>query len=283
MLVVSASASAANGLIAVELWSEDVCTGEVCSPDPVGVVLVQPDGGWTRRLPLHESYAPAFSPDGRLLAVNDDATYGIAVGYAYGSGFRHVYNHYSYTRLSTPDWSPTSTDLVFSSETEPYRSQLIRVSVQTGQRQTLGSGWGPVWSSDGRWIAFLDEKEDRSRVMIARPDGRGRRTLTSCDSAACGGLRWSYAGRSVVFADSRGEDDDSDGRDYAVNIATRKVTPIPSSGGDFNSPDWRLRATSGFDGVYVVRRDGSHRRRILGPPRQWSAYRYALGDWQRLP
>ena len=240
--------------------------------------MVRPDGAGALRLPLRDSFAPRFSPDGRRLAVNVDFPDGIAVGYPDGSGFRYV-SRVSDGWHDTPDWSPSSDEIVFAFHKLDRAPKLIRLSIQTGERRTLGSGTGPKWSPDDRWIAFTDEGElgkSQSRVMITRPDGHGRRTLTRCAdvSDVCATERWSADGRSVVFRDSRL---------YAVNIATRKVTPIREPNSGLISPDRRLRATGGHSGVYVARRDGSHRHRILGPPDRWHAFEYRLGDWQHVP
>ena len=248
---------------------------------------MRPDGSWAHRLPLAESSTPRFSPDGRRLAVTTtdsagkdsrgrftDFT-GIAVGYANGSGFRYVERHDEYF-YSAPDWSPSSNELVF----EKYRreSWLIRVSVATGQRRRLGFGQDPKWSRDGRWIAFTYN----GRVMIARPNGRGRNTLVDC-AGSCSVERWSYDGRSVLFADSRSIDGDEGISRFAVTVATHKVIEFPWPDFDLISPDWRLRAVTHNDGVYVALRDGTHRRRVLGPPEQWGAGYYELGDWQHVP
>jgi Tol biopolymer transport system component len=270
-------ARAGNGLNAVELWSEQWCTTQDCFEDPLGVVVVRPDGGGARRMPFRArsehgpgaSLSPRFSPDGRLLAVQVESV-GIAVGHPDASGFRYVYR--ADATYGSPAWSPWSNALVFAAYPET-RGKLVEVSIETGRRRTLGSGEDPTWSPNGRWIAFTGA----SGVMITRPDGRGRRTLTHC-ADDCTVERWSADGRKVVYVDG------AEGQWRAVNVATGRNVPVPAPRyGYLISPDWRLRATSDDRGVYVARRDGSDRRRILGSPQQWGAGSYAVGDWQHLP
>jgi TolB protein len=52
----------------------------------------------------------------------------------------------------------------------------------------------PAWSPDGRWIAFARISQTRSRIVLIRPDGSGRHTLTSGDVPS-----WSPDGRRLAF------------------------------------------------------------------------------------
>jgi dipeptidyl aminopeptidase/acylaminoacyl peptidase len=73
----------------------------------------------------------------------------------------------------------------------------------SGLRQLTHSGWDvqPHWSPDGRWIAFLHDDLDETRVVIMRGDGSGRRVL---GSAGVGGIEapdpWSPDGKRIAWS-----------------------------------------------------------------------------------
>jgi Tol biopolymer transport system component len=291
-------APSGNGLIAVELWNEE-CGGTDCFTDPEGVVLVRPDGRGARRLPLQESFNPRFSADGRYLAAETEASPDVAAGIAVGlwnaRRFRYA-DRDDDALYEGMDWSPRSDQLVFAKTRliSGHPTRLIRVTAQTGRRRLLGTGRWPAWAPNGRWIAFVDVDGDASQVMIVRPDGRGRRTLTRFRddpprSSRITVARWSADGRKVLFRRAvwradvgyRGND-----RLFAVNVTTNAIARVasgsrPSKG--LVSPDGRLLATHDAGGVYVARRDGTGRRRIMAPPQRWGVDGFTLADWQPVP
>ena len=62
----------------------------------------------------------------------------------------------------------------------------------TGERRLLGGGLGPVWSPDGRFIAFIPENQDivRGSVGVIQADGTGRRKLFSGPFTQPANLDW---------------------------------------------------------------------------------------------
>ena len=279
-VVVPAGASyAANGRIAVVLWSE-ACGSMDCEQLPDGVVLVRPDGGAARRVPLAGASRPRFSSDGRFLAAEAGwqapGGPGIAVGAPDARRFRYV-DRADWQSYWGMDWSPRSDDLVFAKDSDSDLL-LVRISVETGQRVTLGAGLGPAWSPDGRWIAFRRSVNETPAVWVTSPQGDGTRMLTPQGGSVQG---WSADGRRVVFR--RDEGDAGDGL-FAVDVVTGAMTRMkpPHRRRGLLSPDGRLRVTTGPGGVYVARRDGSHRRRIMGPARRWGSDGYAVCDWQPI-
>jgi Tol biopolymer transport system component len=75
-----------------------------------------------------------------------------------------------------------------------------------------GRMWGPYWSPDGEWLAFVWETEERteqqdrfaspSETKIIHPDGSGLRSLAALRSSAflLGDQCWSPDSRALVFA-----------------------------------------------------------------------------------
>jgi hypothetical protein len=100
--------------------------------------------------------------------------------------------------------------------------------------------------------------------------------------------RWSADGRKVLFRRAVWRPDTGYvGSDklFVVNVGTGRIARVaePRQRKGLVSPDARLRATDDAGGVYVARRDGTNRRRIMGPPREWRVAGYTLADWQRVP
>jgi Tol biopolymer transport system component len=61
----------------------------------------------------------------------------------------------------------------------------------------------PVYSPDGRWIAFRSDRSGRPEIWVARDDGTGVRQLTSCGIDSGCAPRWSPDGRSIASCSSR--------------------------------------------------------------------------------
>lgn len=57
----------------------------------------------------------------------------------------------------------------------------------------------PVWSPDGRWLAYLRRDGGRTRVWRARADGSGATPVSGSDANARG-VRWSADGHSLLVA-----------------------------------------------------------------------------------
>ena len=211
---------------------------------PCSVWTVRPDGSGLRRLSpkctiagVHASKcadegAPAWSPDGRQLAIN----------YAIGSDHnnqiefselvvidadgrdRRVVTRYTHHQgdLGEAVWSPDGRRLLYErvpavSEGEPQRPSLWVVDARGGgsTRVThpgLRAGDHPDWSPDGSRIVFrtMPNGDDGtgSDVMTARPDGSGMRQLTHntgndrvLSSSFSPDGRWIVFGRSGVAAE----------------------------------------------------------------------------------
>jgi dipeptidyl aminopeptidase/acylaminoacyl peptidase len=68
-----------------------------------------------------------------------------------------------------------------------------------------GSGSGPRWSPDGSWIAYVGRQEDRSGVIVVRPDGSDATFLAPVQDtnhplpSRGERLSWSPDGRAIAF------------------------------------------------------------------------------------
>ena len=147
----------------------------------------------------------------------------------------------------------------------------------SGQRNltsklAAGQGFGarlasdPVWSPDGRKIAFVRLSKPLG-VYVVNADGSGVRNLTPKPmGAAYARPAWSPDGRKIAFASER----DGNSEIYLMNAngsGQRNLTLDPAYDGDPGwSPDGKkITFVSNRDGryeVYVMNGDGSEQRRL---------------------
>jgi len=118
---------------------------------------------------LRAAGAPAFSPDGKLLA-------------------------YSVTRFDRPG--------------RPW-GQLWVMDLASGKSTRLGGenegSGGAVWSPDGRWIAYFGAAEGKQGLVMAHPDGSGATFLAEVSGTnaplpgSSTGVTWSPDSKQVAF------------------------------------------------------------------------------------
>jgi Tol biopolymer transport system component len=93
---------------------------------------------------------PAWSPDGSKIAYSVGGL-SIYVMKSDGSGA---------TKLATgathPAWSPDGTQIAYAGSAAPGSSIFVMNADGSGVRRlTSGNDFGPTWSADGQWIAFV--------------------------------------------------------------------------------------------------------------------------------
>jgi Tol biopolymer transport system component len=129
----------------------------------------------------------------------------------------------------------------------------------------IGKGTEPVWSADGKRIAFVRD----GIVCVARPDGSGARRLTTRTPGyqwPASSPAWSPDGRRIAFTGTRDI--------MTVDVATTKVTRITRSEESWRanytpaySPDGKRiafsRSTNAFNSdIFVMNADGTKLRRL---------------------
>ena len=177
-----------------EIWRVDVARGKVRRllkapppPDSLESVAWSPNG---RQIAFVES--PLTGP-GALSVINADGTGQRLIGFGV------------FDPLSPPSWAPDGDRLVYAlgyqgGRSPVYLYRIIDVRSERGRRLTLPPGSGePVWSPDGRWLAFGGTKG----VLLVRPDGEGLRRLVPSSNA--GSLAWSPDSRSIAIEDRAGQ------------------------------------------------------------------------------
>lgn len=149
---------------------------------------------------------PAWSPDGQWMAfcrTMSRTETAIHIVPSAGGVERKV-------ALGGPgvSWSPDGKWLALANLPLPKGSGgLYVLSVKTGQRRELtvphnATDAYPVYSPDGRWIAFTRLRSDRD-VFIVPAQGGPARQLTSDSSPKSGRVTWTAGSREVVYSARR--------------------------------------------------------------------------------
>jgi TolB protein len=185
---------------------------------PVELYVMDRDGGNRHLIRRMEPviYSAAWSPDGKMLAVNaitDDAAKsaqstgeparsGLFLLNANGSGqpqliFRNAF---------TPAWSPDGSKLAVSVE-QPRGIWSLHVLNRDGSGDarltdpavTAGE---PSWSPDGKLIAFdeIPGRDGKQQVFLMNADGSRSRQITSDPNWSCAHPSWSPDGNRLAFS-----------------------------------------------------------------------------------
>jgi TolB protein len=138
-------------------------------------------GGPTHGKPSWE-FAPAWSPDGRLIAFNSNRLEGrldVYIANLDGSDLRNLTPHVNYA--FGPVWSPDSRRLAFMSAGEGIyvaevgSTQLTKLS----ELSHLGTDADWSWSPDGRYLAFATGSGRNFNIYVVAHDGSEQTALIS--------------------------------------------------------------------------------------------------------
>jgi Tol biopolymer transport system component/DNA-binding winged helix-turn-helix (wHTH) protein len=166
--------------------------------------------GSTLRLttdPANDS-SPVWSPDGRYIAFHRDSTrpayFSIpSIGGAERKVLEVEPGGKSIGRKAV--WSPDGRALIVSARPERNAPrQLLMFSLDSREKRPLTSPrgpWGdedPVFSPDGRWLAFV---RGFVQLIVARADGSDERVLSTAPGIR--GLAWTVDGKNIVYASFR--------------------------------------------------------------------------------
>ncbi len=241
------------------------------------------------------------SPDGRLVAfwrpgVADDQLVTIGTD---GKGEHRLVEGQTFKWAGCiGSWSPDSHYLASEVSVRGTNRILIADTVTGGGRLVTPEGvvaHCPLWSPDGRWIAFTQEGTSGSRTLaVIGIDGTGMRDV----SGDLGGLQvqapdtWSPDGAWIYFGAVRSNGGRNVGRVYRANVVSgvsRQLSPdaVSFAGSPASSPDGTqlafvvARADGAFD-LFVANSDGTRTRLLLANALNdgWSADgRYVLTRW----
>jgi Tol biopolymer transport system component len=258
------------------------------------IYSMRPNGSGVRRLTNNrlDDSAPVWSPNGKQIAFRSERS-GNPEIYVMDANGRHV-RRLTHSALpdTKPSWSADGKRIVFQHFVEggsafvPIESDIAIVTLKgKGVRRltrTNSDDLNPVWSPDGREIAFRSDRDGNWELYTIRPDGSGIRRLTN-NPAVDATPSWSPNGLQLAFTSDRAEQGNFE--IYVMNAngsGVRRLTNNPAT--DFEpalAPDGkRLVFTSDRGGslqVYSMASNGSDVRQLTH-----RGFASRTPDWQPL-
>ena len=168
---------------------------------------IDPKSGETREV-VHDGFAPAISPDGKMIAFASyrNGSPDIWLANVDGSNIKQVTNG---AVANTPSWFPDNKSLAYISQGEVQGAWKIDLDTQTAVRLASQPAHTPHLSPDGKWLLCRLRSVDGSsplwRTAILAVDGAA--PTRYYDVPRGGGphyMQWMPDGRSFAFVDLEG-------------------------------------------------------------------------------
>ena len=127
----------------------------------------------------------------------------------------------------------------------------------------------PVWSPDGKWIAFQGYRDGGWDIWAVAPDGSGLHQITSgpYDDRE---PTWSHDGTRIAFSSDRG--DVGNYNVWVLELASGKTTQVTTDPGDDYMPTWGpgdaeiafVGTRAGALAIYAATPAGTNEHRVAG-------------------
>lgn len=250
-----------------------------------GIYLMDRDGGNVTRLST-DGHNPAWSPDGREIAIADDRVFDY-------EGRNHSHSRLSIVNVQTgarrvltetdavqPDWSPHGHRLAYWGVHQGGRRDIWTVAARGGEPVAVTDDqavdWNPIWARDGRHLYFLSNRGGSMNLWRVRVDEVSGRVAGPAEPATLPSVNsqhfsFSADGRAVVYVEMNRRENTWQ---VSFDPTTGHVggSPVPLTGGARRysnpelSPDEKSIAFvsqgEAREDVFVFSRDGAGLRQL---------------------
>jgi len=219
---------------------------------------------------------PKYSPDGKWIAFISDRSGREEIYSASADGAGEAQKITDLDTLkSNFSWSPNSKEIAFTSSDSKLRKYTLE-SKQTVELSSsrYGNISAPVWSPDGKWIAFSKADATRNTDVYLIPSTGGEERKVTFDSYSDVNPRFSPDGRRLYLV--RNEGGGFGGGGGGGNQASAQIHYIVLEREDRDPNDSETRAEQPEAGD----QEGGARR--AGPPQRNQPPREVSIDWAGL-
>jgi len=152
------------------------------------------------------------------------------------------------------EFSPDGSRIAYSitrndSPRRPF-GQLWIMTLADGKSMALSSGdepsGNPVWSPDGKWIAYSGKLGDKSGLIVARADGSGKKYIgplqdTNAPLPSTGAtITWSPDGKQIAYVSATPGPETADASGDPIVITRYLYKPTASEGNSHFNDNKRL-------------------------------------------
>jgi serine/threonine protein kinase len=266
--------------------------GQPGSTSQKGIYVINPDGSGLTMLIEGQlrTEEPAWSRDGKYIAFSsnrrDAGRSDIYVANADGSNLHMLIPSSRHVVDFNPAWSPDGKQIAFSSDRggDMRQFDVFVVNIDGSNLRKLTKlepgievhATDPTWSPDGKWIAFVLNRDGNTDIYVMDTNGASVHPLTN-NAVQDTWPRWSPDGKHIAFYSNRS------GR-YGIHVMNAdgsEVRLVTDKGCCAAwSPDSQYLAFSaGYPGsdIFIIGLDGSGLRNVTKGNNDY--YRTAMPTW----
>src|SRR5262245_25551870 len=229
---------------------------------------------------------PIYSPDGKWIAFISDRSgrEEIYITAADGAGEPQKITDLDNLKFNF-SWAPSSREIAFTASDSKLRKYSLEnkqiIELCTSKYGNLGA---PVWSPDGKWIAFSKADQTRITDVYLVPSAGGEERKVSFDSYGDLNPRFSPDGRKLYFVRNEGGGFGGGGGGGQSSAQIYAIT-LEREDRDPNDPEMRSDQPDAADQEGGVRRAGNAQRNQ--PPKEinidWTGLKRRTRQITRMP